>query len=148
MRTIIAAVAAISLAAGACEPDTVTPPVELQLVAAVEGMGEWQQINGQVTVTTVPGTAGFATTIQVAGDEPGAVRPWHVHHNSCAAGGGIVGEDADYPRLQIGADGTGTVTTTVPMMLDPAADYHVNIHLSEAETAVIIACGDLAPMPG
>jgi hypothetical protein len=63
--------------------------------------------------------------------------------NTCAEGGGIVGVDGDYPRLQIGADGSAGATATVPQPLSTGAAYHVNVHLSEAEMDVIIACGDL-----
>jgi superoxide dismutase, Cu-Zn family len=142
MRATIATVMTIPILA-ACGSSISTEPQQQEMQAQIQGKAGWTHLNGQATVSWIPGAQQFSTSIVFSGDEPGAVRPWHVHHNSCAVGGGIVGVDGDYPRLNIGAAGTGTAATTVPFALSLAADYHVNVHLSNEQMDVIIACGDL-----
>ncbi len=142
MRAILGALTAVVILA-AC-PNGIGPtPQEVEWQATVQGAAGWEHLSGEATVSWTEGTQQFSTTMAIAGDEPGAVRPWHVHFNTCAQGGGIVGADGDYPRLNIGADGTASATANVPAALSPAAPYHVNVHLSEAQMEIVIACGDL-----
>jgi superoxide dismutase, Cu-Zn family len=141
MRAKLGAIVGVLVLAG-CNGTTATP-ADVVWTTSIQGAAGWQHLSGDATVTWTPGASVFSTTMQIAGDEPGAVRPWHVHFNTCATGGGIVGADGDYPRLNIGTDGTATVSTTVPTGLSAAAPYHINVHLSEAQPEVIIACGDL-----
>lgn len=145
MRAFLTTIAMFGLMA-ACGDGATAPTPELEWEATVVGVDGWEQLLGEATAVAFAGAPQFATTMVLVGDEPGAVRPWHVHHNTCTEGGGIVGADGDYPRLQVDAAGQAQVTTTVPAGLDPAANYHVNVHLSEAEMQVIIACGDLNPV--
>jgi hypothetical protein len=143
-RAAIAAVAAIAVLA-ACEIDDFGPVTgDYQWHGVLEGRAGWEHIGGQAAFLWTERTTVVAAGIEITGDEPGKVRPWHIHHNSCAEGGGIVGSDAEYPRVVIGADGTGGTGATVAVALDPAARYHVNVHHSEAEMDVIIACADMS----
>jgi superoxide dismutase, Cu-Zn family len=127
----------------ACNDGVSPGPVERQWQATLEGIDDWEHLSGLSVVEFTEGTGSFAASAEIEGDEPGAVRPWHVHFSTCAEGGGIVGVDGDYPRLEVGADGTASASATVPQPLQVGASYHVNVHLSEAEMATIIACGDL-----
>jgi hypothetical protein len=142
MRSILAAFSGLILVA-ACGNGTTAATEEVEWEGTIQGMQGWEHLSGVSTVSWTVGMQQFTTTMQIAGDEQDAVRPWHVHHNTCAASGGIVGNDGDYPRLEIGADGTAAVSTGVPTGLSVAAPYHVNVHLSDDEMDVIIACGDL-----
>jgi superoxide dismutase, Cu-Zn family len=144
-----AAIAAFTLAMmTACGNGTTPDPQLVEWQGSVQGVPGWEHLSGQGGVVWIPGVQEFATSMQISGDEPGAVRPWHVHHNSCAAGGVIVGDDGDYPRLSIDADGTASVATIVPTGLSTTAPYHINVHLSDDEMTTIIACGDLTPGTG
>jgi hypothetical protein len=128
----------------ACGTDGTGITGEREWQAVLQGGAGWEHLSGSTVVRSIPGTVGFTATAALSGDEAGVVRPWHVHFNTCAQGGGIVGQDADYPRLTVGANGSATVTVTVPHSLDPAASYHVNVHRADNDLATIIACGDLS----
>jgi superoxide dismutase, Cu-Zn family len=133
-----------ALVFAACNGTTIQPEAtEFEWQGSVAGVGEWPQVTAEAAMRWVEGDVGFTAGIAIAGDRPGAVRPWHVHHNTCAQGGGIVGLDQQYPRLEIQADGTASAVANVPLAPDPAANYHVNVHRSEEEMEVIIACGDI-----
>lgn len=130
----------------ACNDDPTEPepdPDEYGWTATLQGTEGWDHLSGAAEVVWVEGQTEFEASASIAGDESGAVRPWHVHYNTCAEGGAIVGADGDYPRLNVDEDGTADVSTTVPEPMDTTASFHVNIHLSESEMGTIIACGDL-----
>jgi superoxide dismutase, Cu-Zn family len=135
----------VGVVMGACDFGTTQPRLEeFEWFGTLEGEAGWEHLSGQAAFLWVQGATGFVAAAEIFGDEPGAIRPWHVHHNTCAAGGGIVGQDVVYPRLVVGAEGSAGAFASVPVAVDPNASFHVNIHLSEAEMETIIACGDLA----
>jgi superoxide dismutase, Cu-Zn family len=145
IRTTFAAIVAMALLPG-CEgsTDVGLGPDELEWQGVVTGVNQdWAHLSAEAAMRWVEGENSFTAGIALSGDEPGAVRPWHVHVNSCAEGGGIFGSDGDYPRLVVGADGTASVVTDVPQVPNPAVPYHVNVHLSQEEMGVVIACGDI-----
>lgn len=151
MRTkaprIIATVLPVVVAAG-CDGTTssVTPePVEFEWQGDLTGLGNFGQLDGEAAFRWIEGADEITAAITISGDEPGAVRPWHVHVNSCAQGGDIFGADDQYPRLTIGADGTASAVADVPVVPNPNAQYHVNVHQSDDpdEFGVFIACGDM-----
>lgn len=129
------------------EPPPPPPPPPTDYVWEADLVGEegWEQLSGSATVEFTEDETEFDATAQIAGDEDGAVRPWHVHVESCEVGGGIVGDDLDYPRLEVGVEGTAEASVTIMQALDPEAAYHVNVHLDEDLT--IIMCGDLILQP-
>jgi hypothetical protein len=142
-RKLLVLTVAVGALAG-CPSDPVAPPAPTgEWFGVIQGADGWEHLSGQSGFIWTEGATTFETFAQIEGDEVGAVRPWHVHENTCAAGGDIVGSDADYPRLVTDATGVATVVTFVPRGIDPNADYHVNIHLSVDEMETIIACGDL-----
>jgi superoxide dismutase, Cu-Zn family len=137
----------------ACDGTGTAPvdPQELEWRGPISGAPGWEHLAGEAAFRWTEGTHTFTAGIILSGDEPGAIRPWHVHHNTCAQGGGIVGLDGHYGRLVIGSEGSDAVIAQVPLAIDPAARYHVNVHLSNEALEVIIACGDLVlngPAPG
>lgn len=141
MKFRIGMLIAIAMLVG-CDGDDDDTAVVPTWTADLEGL-EGREISGEAEVQEVVGGDGFTATAEIVGDEPGAVRPWHVHFGDCASGGGIVGEDGDYPRLMVGDDGTATATVTISEELDAQAPYHVNVHQSNEDLGTIIACGDL-----
>jgi Cu-Zn family superoxide dismutase len=113
-------------------------------VATVGGNPGWENLSGESRVVWTPGFSQFLASIELDGDVPGALRPWHVHFGTCSTGGDIVGPPGDYPALAIGGDGSASASATIAFELDVNAAYHVNVHLSPAAMATLIACGDLA----
>lgn len=102
------------------------------------------QIAGASTVLQNEGDTAFTASIDIRNDLAGSARPWHVHFGTCATGGGIVGDDAAYPRLSVDTAGASSTTVTIrDVALDPAASYHINVHESDAQFSTLIACGDL-----
>jgi hypothetical protein len=132
------------VALAACPSDPVTPVPTFEWYGVIVGAAGWEHIEGESGFIWTENAGTFTTAAVIVGDEIGAVRPWHVHYNTCAEGGDIVGADGDYPRLVTDGNGVASVTTTVPVGIDPNVAYHVNVHLSPDELGTIIACGDLA----
>lgn len=83
-------------------------------------------------------------SVAVAGDQNGAVRPWHVHAGTCGSGGAIVGDATAYPPLRVGATGGADATARLAVGLDTAASYYVNIHESSTNLGNIIGCMQLS----
>ncbi|HKJ92607.1 MAG TPA: hypothetical protein VJ957_05525 [Longimicrobiales bacterium] len=98
------------------------------------------QLRAAVIVNSVPNGTTVAITVKDA--QPGALLPWHIHEGACGSGG-VVGAADAYTPLQVGVDGTAEGRTTLKVGLDPDQTYHVNIHKSPQEAAVIIGCGVL-----
>lgn len=120
------------------------PPgtVPFEWGATLTGVGPYPVEGGSTVVLLDDGQA-FTSTIAIRNDEPGAVRPWHVHFGTCGSGGGIVGPPEAYPALRVGGDGAAATQTNVFFELDPLAQYHVNVHLSETQLDILVACGNL-----
>lgn len=126
---------------GSDEPPLVT--LEWHAAIVSNDVLHWS-VTGAATVLEVAGNTSFTANISLRNDLTGTARPWHVHAGTCATGGDIVGDDAAYPRLSIGTDGAASATVTIrDRALDPAAQYHVNVHESNAQFTTLIACGDL-----
>lgn len=122
--------------------DTTPPDTAVELHANLLPDNPNSRLGGAALVTLLDEGRAFSATIQLRGDEPGSVRPWHVHVGECASGGPIVGPADAYPPLMIDEDGDTASETLISIPLDTGA-YHVNVHLSVDEIATIIACGDL-----
>jgi hypothetical protein len=106
-------------------------------LSAVGGSG----ITGSATGTTARDST--HVTITVSGAQAGATLPWHVHQGKCGdANAPVVGDASLYPPLVVGADGRATATAHVPVKLEEARDYIVNVHASPANMGTIVACGD------
>lgn len=143
MRTIWGVFLAAVFLAGCGDDDDDTTSQERELTADIVGGAGFEQLSGESTVTWIEGRSGFTADIQVTGDDPGEVRPWHVHFGTCETGGAIVGPAEDYTPLEIDDTGTGSAVDVIPAPLTTGESYHVNVHLSEMELGSIIACGDL-----
>lgn len=141
MRKAFGVMALAAVLAGCGDDDTVGD--DERSSASLEGTEGWEQLSGSATVRWVEGTTGFLANIELEGDEPDQVRPWHVHFGTCESGGAIVGPPDDYPPLEIDGNGSAEADATVDAELDRDEDYHVNVHLSEEDLDTIIACGDL-----
>jgi hypothetical protein len=101
------------------------------------------QVSGTATVTAGMGADQTSAEITVSGLAGGNTYPWHVHSGSCATGGPIVGPPDAYTPLTVSASGSADAKAQIPIATPTSGQYHVNVHKSQAEMNVIIACGDL-----
>lgn len=81
--------------------------------------------------------------IEIEGAPSDAILPWHLHEGACGSGGPIVGDPTAYPPLSTGLNGEASAEATIAVTVDPAADYHINVHKSPSETETIVACGEV-----
>src|SRR5437870_1190279 len=79
------------------------------LVPATEASGA---IAGTAELDST-GPAQSKATVSIRGDQPGAIRPWHVHHARCGQDGAVLGSASDYPPIKVGPDGTGSATASL-----------------------------------
>ena len=147
------------LAAAACTPKYTTggstganPAPSTSTTGDMAGMTQYSANLAAMNGSTVHGTATVHSMsagqtmveVQLSGAASGATYPWHIHSGSCSDGmTPIVGSAQLYTALGASGDGTASVTTNIPVTLDPAQRYHVNIHASPTNMGTIIACGDL-----
>ena len=153
MRIVKLAVAV--LLAAACtkavkvetDPRTGKTDVDVQAPGVPETWsGTLSAVGGSGVSGSATGTSGHDTshvTVKISGATPGATLPWHVHEGKCSdSGAPIVGPPTVYPPLVVGADGTATADATLPLDLNEAKNYIINIHASPANLGTIVACGD------
>ena len=96
--------------------------------------------NSGITGTASLTASGDSTTVTVTldGGKAGTAYPTHVHMGDCTNPGGVV---APLGSVTVGADGSGTSTTTVPSAkLEGQAALLVQSHQPDGTPA---ACGDL-----
>ncbi|MGH7475111.1 MAG: hypothetical protein ACRELD_02385 [Longimicrobiales bacterium] len=99
------------------------------------------QVNGNAQAIASLGRTVVTTAVTNA--TPAATHPWHVHRGSCGSGGPIVGDAADYPLLEIDADGQDRAVATIDVQLEDDEDYYINVHESPQRMSSIVACGAL-----
>jgi hypothetical protein len=147
MPKVLRAVFAFAMLSG-CRIGTVPDAEQFQLQAAVTGRPGWENLAGVAGVTWIGGSVQFNVGINLNGDEPLAIRTWHVHRGTCANPAEIMGDDPDYPRLLMDPDGSATQYATVPAQLNSAFSYYIDVHRSDTDQNILIACGNLVPFTG
>lgn len=117
--------------------------------AVSDRVGDWNTTLSPTNNSSVRGTAkaqsvgvGFGANISISGAAAGAQHPWHVHTGTCATGGPVVGNAADYPVLVSNASGTASANATINVALNEQQNYHVNVHRTPSDLTVI-SCGNL-----
>ena len=96
--------------------------------------------NSGITGTASLAANGDSTSVTVTlnGGKAGTAYPTHIHMGDCAAPGDVV---APLTSVTVGADGSGTSTTTVPSAkLEGQSALLVQSHLPDGTPA---ACGDV-----
>jgi hypothetical protein len=118
------------------------PAVSTDWSAQLAGR-DGRKVAGTATAKPTADGKGMDVQVTLAGDTPGATRPWHIHTGSCTASGGVVGGGRVYPPMIIDAKGNGAAKATLPVALADTATFYVNIHDAAAAMGIIVACGDL-----
>lgn len=148
--------AAVLLAIAACSqtPKVETDPETGRVDVDVQPPGQAEAWNATLSPVGGSGVSGTATagdmndathaTISISGARSGGVHPWHIHEGRCGdASPPVVGPASSYPPLNVGAGGSATAQAHVPVELNEAKSYIVNVHASPANMATIVACGAL-----
>ena len=117
-------------------PPAPTPaPVTATLVAKNNS-----KITGSVVLTRSDDSTAIAVTLN--GGRSGTTYPSHIHFGHCDQPGGVV---VPLTSVKVGADGSGTSTTTVATStLDAARQQHGSLlEQSHGPSGTPIACGDI-----
>lgn len=126
-------------------PDAADDPADAP-AGAVEAPAELAPVNRSGVTGTVRADHGddeTTVTIEVAGLEPGAVYPAHIHTGRCVAGGPVA---LPLGRMTATQDGTGRLTTRIAAsQLQPDQPAFVQVHESSGS---VVACADLSSHEG
>jgi hypothetical protein len=115
---------------------------------------QWTATIAPVGTSTLHGTVSFVRTdppnqtraiFNLAGGEPNAVHPWHVHYGVCGNDQLIVGSPANYPPLVVGSTGSLTAAAQLPVELVDGTKYVIHVHASPTDMRTVIACSALVP---
>ena len=155
MRSAYLAAAAL-LAVASCSqvPKVETDPETGRVDVDVEAPGAEESWSANLSPVGGSGVSGTATargmgdathaTVSISGARSGGVHPWHIHEGTCGdANAPVVGPASAYPPLNVGSGGTATAQAHIPVELNEARRYIVNVHASPSNMGTIIACGVL-----
>ncbi|MEM6428797.1 MAG: fasciclin domain-containing protein [Deinococcota bacterium] len=103
-------------------------------VGSLSGSG----VTGSVLLSDY-GSGFTVVTIALQGTPLGGNHPAHFHAGNCGSGGDIV-----VPLENVnGASGFSTTVTPVPFDNIISGDHYLNIHLSDQQLDVVVACGEV-----
>ena len=155
-QVLVLAIAASTLALGACNPFHREPVTEVSRDANVNT--RWRatlvtpatlvgavQINGTATMQPSHNNADTDFSVNIANATPGGLHPWQVHRGQCGMDDGVFGSAAAYKPIKVGDDGRGAATARVAMPTPTSGSYFVTVRASATNAEVIVACGNLAP---
>lgn len=127
-------------ATGRTDVDVQAPNVPETYSGTVSAVGA-SGVSGTASGTTANDST--HVTVNVSGAQAGATLPWHIHEGTCTdASPPIAGPASSYPPLVVGADGRATAQAHVPVGLNEAKNYIINVHASPTNLGTIVACGD------
>jgi hypothetical protein len=87
-------------------------------------------------------------SMQIANAAPGGVHPWGVHRGSCGNDQGVFGSDNAYPLLRVNSDGDASARVQQTIPPPKSGSYFVEVLAAPSNTALVIACGNLAAPQG
>jgi hypothetical protein len=104
------------------------------------------QMNGSASMA--PDASGTRTVVvlSLANATPGGLHPWEVHQGQCGAAMdyGVFGSSEAYNPVRVDSDGHGDGTATLPQQTPRTGGYFVVVYASEANSGMVVACGNLA----
>ena len=135
------------LAGCASGGETDPRPIVAAWTADVEAMGALGH-SGFATVTVLPDGVTRAN-LTLRGGSAGGHHPWRIREGLCPSGdsepsavGAEIGPPDAYPPLEPNDLGNASATAVLNLLLDPDAEYHVDVYQSPDDLEVV-GCGDL-----
>lgn len=133
---------ASTLAVAACDDDPVQPSADIEWEAELTGVGEYAEVEGLAAMSS--SRTSFDVAIEIANATEDDVFAWEVAEGTCAEPGDRLGTAADYPDLEVAADGTAGAEADANAALDEDGDYVVRVIDDSGEAPVVVACGAFA----
>ncbi|HSM61851.1 MAG TPA: hypothetical protein VK849_13675 [Longimicrobiales bacterium] len=105
------------------------------------------QMSGSASMAPDPDGTSTVITLSLANATPGGLHPWAAHQGRCGTGMdyGVFGSSDKYERVEVDSDGHASGQATVPLTTLRSGDYFVAVYASEANSGMVVACGNLAP---
>jgi hypothetical protein len=102
------------------------------------------QMTGQISMAPGSNAGNTNVALLLANASPGGLHPWQVHRGQCGADEGVFGSAEAYKTLKVDEYGRATGSATVPQVMPSDGSFFVSVGASGANTATIVACGNLA----
>lgn len=105
------------------------------------------QMTGSASMAPDRDGTGTLVDISLANASPGGLHPWAAHEGQCSPGRdyGVFGPSDAYGRMKVDSDGRATAKAAVPLRIPVSGGYFVVVYASEANSRMVVACGNLAP---
>ena len=103
------------------------------------GREGWNNTRGSVFARPIEGGTSVALTVE--GGIPGSRYGWELREGACGANGRILGDATAYQPVFLGDQGRGSAIAHVPMRLEAAKQYSVNLYGDASERTFVIGCG-------
>jgi hypothetical protein len=150
------ALTAIALMLGACSIMTPKPAVEVS-AADVNLNSSWHasiasptdlagavQMSGSASIAPGVKCGTTQVALNLGNTAPGGLHPWAIHLGQCSQDEGVFGDPQNYPPLHVSADGTGRSNAIVGINTPISGNYFISVQASPANSALTVACGNLA----
>lgn len=118
----------------------VAPPAPTVWNAQLIPTQAYPGVSGQGAAISQAG--GTTLGVEVHGGAPGAHYAWGLELGSCVTPGQQIGEDADYPSLNVDGTGDASGQAQFGSFLNVGSQYHIVVRLSASDTSRV-ACGNM-----
>jgi hypothetical protein len=102
-------------------------------------------MNGTASMAPGSDDGNTIVSLDLANATPGGLHPWQLHRGQCESDDGMIAEAGAYPVAKVGNNGRATALANLPLDTPTVGRYFVIVRASEANDAVTVACGNLAP---
>lgn len=102
------------------------------------------QMTGSIAMTPGPDAGATNVALVLANASPGGLHPWQMHRGQCGMDEGTFGTADAYKTLKVDEYGRASGSATVPLAMPTDGRYFVSVGASEANSSMIVACGNLA----
>jgi len=104
------------------------------------------QMNGSASMAPDPDGTHTVINVSLANASPGGLHPWEAREGQCSPGSdyGVLGSSDAYGQMKVDSDGRASGKATVPMRIPRSGSYFVVVYASEANSGMVVACGNLA----
>jgi hypothetical protein len=102
------------------------------------------QMNGTAIMQPNRNGANTDFDINIANATPGGLHPWQAYSGACGSSSWSAGPATASGSIKVGDDGRGNGKATVSMVTPTTGNYFVVVKASQANSDVVVACGNLA----